>query len=89
MKATKPKERFIPRLQFIPMEQIEKMSYKELKEAGLIRDTRVLYHNIREEVLNISKSTGLKIDEIRKVVAKKHFLSPASIHGILYSKVNR
>jgi len=48
MDKTKPKPKFIPNIKFIPMEQIEKMSYKELKEAGLIRDTRVLYHNIRD-----------------------------------------
>ncbi len=89
MTKRKPKVRFIPRLKFIPMEQIEKMSYTELKAAGLIRDTHVMYHNVREDVFNIAKETGLKIDEIRKVIGKKYFRSPATIHSILYGKVNQ
>jgi hypothetical protein len=89
MTKRKPKPRFIPNIKFIPMETIEKMTYPELKAAGLIRETQVMYHNVREEVLNISKETGLRIDEIRKVIGKKYFRSPATIHSILYGKVNQ
>lgn len=86
MDTKEPKPKFIPNIKFIPMEQIEKMSYKELKEAGLIRETQVMYHNIREDVLKLCKETGLKIDEIRKVIGEKYFISQSSVHGILYRK---
>lgn len=68
---------------YIPMERIKQMSFQELKEAGLIREPRVMYHKIKEEAEQL-RNQGMSMEEIKCTLGDKYFLSEASIHGILY-----
>lgn len=71
---------------YIPMAKLEKMSYKELKEAGLIRETRVLYHQLKEET-DALKKQGKTIEAIKQKLSAKYYVSPATVHGILYRPI--
>jgi septation ring formation regulator EzrA len=73
-----------PKITFIRKNTIEHMCYKELKEAGLIKEVRVMYHNVREDVLDYCEKYGVTMDEAKEIIAEEYHLSPASIHGILY-----
>lgn len=71
---------------YIPMERMKQMSFKELKEAGLIRESRVISHLFREEAEQL-RDQGLSLDEIKRTLGDKYFLSVASIHAILYKPI--
>lgn len=83
----KPKK--ISKITFIRKNTIENMRYAELKEAGLIKEVRVMYHNVREDVSDYCDKYGVTLDEAKEIIAEKYQLSPASIHGILYKGVNK
>lgn len=79
----------ISKITFIRKNTIEHMCYKELKEAGLIKEVRVMYHNVREDVSDYCEKYGVTLDQAKEIFAEKYNLSPASIHGILYKGVNK
>lgn len=68
---------------FLPMKEIESMSYKQLKEAGFIREAKVIYHNIKEDISNLVLG-GMRKKQIKQIVADKYCLSVDSIHQIMY-----
>lgn len=81
---TKPK---VPNIKkYIPKERIQKMSFQELQEAGLIKETVVLHHQIKEEAEQL-REQGHSVDGVKYILADKHFLSTSSIHGILYRPI--
>ncbi len=68
---------------FFAMKEIEQMSYAQLKEAGFIREAKVIYHNIKEDISNLAQS-GMRKKQIKQIVADKYCLSVDSIHQIMY-----
>lgn len=68
---------------FLSMKEIEQMSYAQLKEAGFIREAKVIYHNIKEDISNLAQS-GMRKKQIKQIVADKYCLSVDSIHQVMY-----
>lgn len=82
------KQQTTPKIKYIPMEKIENMTFEELRQAGLIRETKLMYQNIREETQRLVDQ-GLRLDDIVVTLGNKYFKSPMTIRYILYSGVER
>ena len=68
---------------FIPRDRIKKLTFEELQKAGLIRDTQVMYHQIREDVQELIDA-GVPPKEAKIRIADGYCLSVDSVHSILY-----
>jgi len=67
------------------IEEITQMDFTKLKQIGLVNEVRLRNMVIRHEYRTLM-ATGMFRDDAFEQLSEKFFLSPESIHGIVYKK---
>lgn len=74
-------------IKYIPLDDMVNMNFNQLKEAGLINENQLRYHQMREHAMKLHNDEGLTLQEASDKLAEIYFLSEASISHILYRRV--